>query len=123
MRGIWLCTKNRNPSLLNRYDAPNSKWATKTHAERPQGCGRWQVYVSKKERGKWDFIDVRCKNCNRRVKFQPYRRDGRGRPRPIRFKERPEHMPYRALLKEVRARNNLEELEEAHQGFVKASAL
>jgi len=32
-------------------------------------------------------------------------------------------MPYRALLKEVRARNNLEELEEAHQGFVKASAL
>ena len=72
-------------------------------------------------------IDVRCKHCGRRVKFQWKRQDARGRPRPVSVIPRPDCMPERALSKEMIARNNMEELDEAYPeelpGFQLASEL
>jgi hypothetical protein len=87
------------------------------------GCDRWNVYMSRGKKGLRAVIDTQCKYCDRRVKFQWSRRNGRGRPRPVLFYSRPETMTAKALLEEVRSRNRLQEIEEAVEGFVKASEL
>jgi len=72
--------------------------------------------------------DVRCKTCNKRVKFHLSvpGDEHRGRPRVVRFLRRPDHMPGEALLAEVRTRNRYNATGEEIQtleGFVKASEL
>lgn len=71
----------------------------------------------------YHVVDTRCSFCERRVKFQIGRTDGRGRPRPVLFYPRPLGMPHKALLEEVRSRNKIGEIEEVVEGFVKGSEL
>lgn len=66
-------------------------------------------------------IDVKCKYCGRRVKFQPKRQDNRGQPTPAAWMERPEHMPMKAMIDEMKARNRRDALTTEIEGFQKAS--
>ncbi len=123
MRGVWKCLK-----------VPITTGKTYRWKNPPiQGCDRWNVYLSKgssiyKKRTK-HVIDTRCSFCERRVKFQIGRQDGRGRPRPVLFYPRPTSMTHQALLEEVRSRNRIGEIEEVveslpqFEGFVKGSEL
>ncbi len=110
---------NRTARVL---EAPNSKAALLAMpTQATQGCGKFNVYIgiadefsNKTYTKKWAAgeiarkprkIDVKCKNCGRRVKFQWERGDNRGRPRPVTVYPRPDHMPRHALVKEMQARN------------------
>ena len=118
LRGIWKCRTN--------MDRQHSKQETRGHIwvktgkasyEPIQGCGNWNVYVStvpievdamNSFRRK---LDLRCIKCGRRVKFMAKRKTARGRQRPITWYRRPPTEPVRALRKEARARNALDEKE------------
>jgi hypothetical protein len=115
-KGVWLCQRMG----LKKYGVP---------ASRPggAGCNRWNVYISSGNKG-GGVADVRCKTCNKRVKFRLSvpGEENRGRPRVVLFLRRPEHMPPAALLQEVRTRNIYNATGEEIQtleGFVKASEL
>lgn len=104
---------------MNRFiksmNAPNSEYAKRgAPTQATNGCDRWNIYVSQAVAQDKDSrkIDVRCKHCNRRVKFLWVRHDDRGRPRPVQVLDRPEHMPKKALIKEMIARNNIRALGE-----------
>ena len=88
----------------------------------PKGCGKWNVYRSRGEE-RPSVIDVKCKFCGERVKFQPRRQDNRGQPTPASWLERPAHMPLRAMIDEMQARNRREALNAEIEGFQKASDL
>jgi hypothetical protein len=134
MRGLWRCNKVNMNRFVKMMNAPNSEAARRgMPTQATNGCGRWNVYISRKPSSKENpdkgdrKIDVRCKSCGRRVKFIWSRHDNRGRPRPVDVLDRPECMPERALVKEMIARNNLVELDsrypEEMPGFVLASEL
>lgn len=115
-RGVWLC----QAWGLKKYGEPASRPGGK-------GCNRWNVYISSGNNG-GGVADVRCKTCNKRVKFHLSVRgdEHRGRPRVVRFLRRPDHMPAEALLQEVRTRNRYNATGEEIQtleGFVKASEM
>ena len=115
LRGVWKCRTDRT----NRYSSKETRghiWIKtgKGRYEPIQGCGKWNVYVStvpieKETKGR--KIDLRCMNCNRRVKFIAQRKTARGRQRPILWLKRPTYEPVHALRKEARARNALDERE------------
>jgi len=115
-RGVWLCQRMG----VKKYGVP---------ASRPGGggCNRWNVYISSRNNG-GGVADVRCKTCNKRVKFHLNvpGDEHRGRPRVVRFLRRPSSMPAEALLQEVRTRNRYmatgEEIATL-EGFVKASEM
>ena len=91
--------------LVAILDAPNSDAAARgMPTQATQGCGRYNVYLSNRREPRRK-IDVRCKHCGRRVKFQWDRVDNRGRPRPVLVLQRPDDMERAALVKEMQARN------------------
>jgi hypothetical protein len=116
MRGVWKC--------LREADVNHKRYWIKTGKTPPKnGCNRWNVYIGRRELRASSIIDVRCKFCDRRKKFQASRRDGRGRLRYVKFYLRPDHMPHKALLEEVRTRNKLGDIDDVVEGFVKGSEL
>jgi hypothetical protein len=141
MRGIWKCRTDQS----KRYSSQNTRaniWVKtgKVKFESPTGCGFWNVYVSTvpiENDSPRRKIDLRCMNCNRRVKFIAARGTARGRQRPITWLRRPSYEPAYALRKEARARNALDErtadlmkaleageiTEEDLPGFIQASRL
>jgi len=132
MRGLWSCRKVNMNRMIKAMNAPNSEYARRgCPTQATNGCGRWNVYVSQRTaQDKEDRkIDVRCKHCNRRVKFIWVRHEDRGRPRPVDVLDRPESMPMKALVKEMIARNNLVDLNDKWKdpedmpGFIRASDL
>ncbi len=54
-------------------------------------------------------IDVKCRGCGDRVRFNPFRMNngGQGKVRQVKFVKRPDHMPKYALRKEAEARNTI----------------
>lgn len=116
MRGVWKC--------LRQADTNHKRFWIKHGTTPPiNGCDRWNVYIGRRKLGPYSVIDVQCKFCDRRKKFQINRKDGRGRLRYVTFYLRPDHMPHSALLEEVRSRNKIGEIEEVVEGFVKGSEL
>lgn len=88
------------------------------------GCGRWNVYVGTKSRAKGSrkHIDAVCKRCGRRIQMYLGRGDNRGQRTPAVFNERPPHMPKKALIQEMMARNRTQSLSKEY-GFTKASQI
>ena len=74
--GVWLCLK-----------AP--RYLEGKHQPATRGCGRFNTYRARQKRGVGIYADVRCKWCNRRVRFMMNRADslvdGRGRCRPVKW--------------------------------------
>ena len=124
LRGLWRC---RTTDLRIEKQTTAYKWV-KTGVWNPppiEGCGNWNVYIGQKPYivGRHVTIDAMCKRCSRRVKFQHSRRDNRGTVSPAIFLMRPHHMPRKALIEEMKARNRRVALDHEIEGFVKASEL
>ena len=82
MRGLWKCQSR----YVGRMYA-NQYWVRYgTTRKTPVGCRKWNVYISRAARQP-EKIDVRCRWCDRRVKFQPIRQSQRGDWRPVKFVE------------------------------------
>ena len=119
MRGLW----KHETSYHRLKENWGYKWVKDGRLPPSRkGCGKWNVYKSTKTM-KPTVIDVKCKYCGVRVKFQPKRQDNRGAPTPAVWMERPDHMPLRAMIDEMKARNRLVDISTDFQGFQKASDL
>lgn len=122
-RGMWLCRRTENRER-GWWHAPNSEAAVRGFPmPATQGCGFWNVYVRRRpmHRG-WmnEKVDTRCRHCGRRVRFQPARQSGRGRPRPVYYEGRVEDTPLDELIQEVNLRNRGEQSTRDSLGFVRA---
>ena len=113
MRGVW---QHRR---LKHKDRPWLAWQ--------RDCLHWNYYVSSKYPAKTPpvkvQIDVKCKGCGERVRFNPYRNKyikGSGPIRQVRWIDRPNHMPRYALRKESEARNTLEALNDGEESRLEA---
>lgn len=120
LRGVWLCkTSDRRQLKKTRARI----WVDTGRIVQPEeGCGKWNVYIGTKSRlrGSPKNIDALCKMCGRRIQMELSRRDNRGQRTPAYFLERPNHMPKKALIEEMLARNKTEGLRKEY-GFTKAS--
>ncbi len=139
-RGLWLCIDNsrqRRNAMANL--APNSKAAEKGYPLATTGCGKWNVYVStstvKKDRrdryaikkyygtggyNKPRQIDTNCRHCGRRVRFQQWRRDARGRPSSVAWDGFPSYTALDELIEECNIRNRTIDGQSLDRGFVRA---
>jgi len=82
------------------------------------GCNRWNVYVAQVKKS-WDKVDVVCSNCTKRKQFYPVRQDERGAFRNVNWMRRPNHMPRKALIDEIQARNRLQKYKDRGDGFTR----
>ena len=105
MRGVWQHRKLSYPG--------------RPHLTYVRECLHWNEYVSRRYLDKMAplkvKVDVKCQGCGDRVRFNPYRSvyvAGRGRPRQVRYLERPPKMPRYALMREAEARNKYEKKKE-----------
>ena len=120
MRGLWKC---RTTDVRQMKETAAYKWVkTGKMPALAEGCGKWNVYISTKTM-KPKVIDAVCKRCGRRVKFQPIRQDNRGKPTPVSWLERPNHMPRHALIEEMIARNRREDIDREIEGFKTAAEM
>lgn len=145
-----MCLDTSHARRMNRtpLSAPNSKASRGIPVPATNGCGWWNVYLSRiddrewLERGyyhkKWAGgelipkprkIDTCCRHCDRRVRFTASRlyvdgpdnrSDSRGRPRGIIWEPWPEETPTTALIAETNLRNRGEQLERDNIRFTRA---
>jgi len=147
-----MCLDTSHARRMNRsaLSAPNSNAASGIPVPATNGCGWWNVYISRiddrrfNERGfyrnQWAAgepiikprkVDTRCRHCDRRVRFtaerrppmhdrQRNRRDGRGRARGVVWEPWPIDTDTPAMIAEANLRNRGEQLERDEIGFVRA---
>ena len=112
LRGVWKCRTDPSRAFSSKQTRGHIWVKTgKAKFEPSKGCGTLNVYVSTvpiENEKKGRKIDLRCINCNRRVKFIAGRNTARGRQRPVIWYRRPPWEPQHALKKEARARNALD---------------
>ena len=140
-RGLWMCLDTSHSRRMNRspLHAPNSKASAGIPVPATNGCGWWNVYVSRiddstfNERGnyrkKWAGgeivrkprkVDTRCRHCNRRVRFTTSIHDSRGRARGVVWEPWPNQTDLPALIAECNVRNRGIQHERDKIGFVRA---
>ena len=140
-RGLWMCLDTSHARRMNRspLHAPNSKASRGIPVPATNGCGWWNVYISRiddrrfNQRGnyrkKWQAgeivrkprkVDTRCRHCNRRVRFTTSVLDPRGRARGVVWEPWPDETPTGALIAECNLRNRGEWLERDKIEFVRA---
>ena len=145
-----MCLDTSHARRMNRsaLNAPNSNAASGIPVPATNGCGWWNVYISRiddrrwNERGfylkKWAAgepvlkprkVDTRCRHCDRRVRFTisrlyvtspENRSDTRGRARGVVWEPWPIDTDTPALIEEANLRNRGEQLERDEIGFVRA---
>ena len=124
VRGLWIC---KTSDTRQGMETTAYRWVkTGKMPAPPKGCGNWNVYIARDGAvvgGPVKVIDAHCKRCGRRIKMQISRQDNRGQVSPANFLMRPHHMPRKALIEEMMARNRRDALNAEIDGFQKASDL